>query len=101
VVFYTSTNKKGSNAMLKTASKAYNTARRGVIMPTVINVRIHPCEDDVSGYWAESVTIPGAFTQGETIQETEQHMYESVALLLEDDHPEITEYSLSFEVCDA
>ena len=65
-------------------------------MPTTIYVRIRPCED-TGGYWAESVTIPGAFTQGDTIQETESRMYESVDLLLEDDHPEIDEYTLAFE----
>jgi predicted RNase H-like HicB family nuclease len=69
-------------------------------MPTTIRVVIRPAED-VGGYWAKSVTIAGAFTQGDTIQETEKNMYESVDLLLEDDYPEITDYTLEFEVRDA
>lgn len=85
--------------MLKTTSKEYNNIR-GDIMLKIIHVKIHPAED-VGGYWAESVTIPGAFTQGDTIQETEKNMYESVDLLLEDDYPEITDYTLEFEVCSA
>jgi len=65
-----------------------------------IHVNIYPAED-VGGYWAKSVTIPGAFTQGDTVRETEKNMYEAVELMLEDDYPEITDFTLEFEVRDA
>ena len=89
--------------MLKSQKVAYNNVRGDVMTKTVhvIHVIICPCEEEVGGYWAKSVTIPGAFTQGDTIQETEKNMYESVELLLEDDYPEITEFTLEFEVCNA
>ena len=86
--------------MVKSQKTAYNNNRGDIIMPTTIRVIIYPAED-VGGYWAKSVTIPGAFTQGDTIQETEKNMYESVDLLLEDDYPEIINYTLEFEVRNA
>jgi predicted RNase H-like HicB family nuclease len=79
--------------MIKTA---YNNVR-GDIMPIIYKVKIHPCVD-TTGYWAECVSLPGCFTDGETIQETQSNMYESISLFLRDDYPEITEYSLLFEV---
>jgi predicted RNase H-like HicB family nuclease len=85
--------------MVKAMQKAYNNIR-GDVMLKKIHVVIYPAED-VGGYWAKSVTIPGAFTQGKTIQETEKNMYESVELLLEDDYPEITNFTLDFEVQNA
>ena len=63
-------------------------------------VLIHPCVD-ISGYWAECPALPSCFTDGETIQETEKNMFEAVKLFLEDDYPNIKEYSLIFEVCHA
>ena len=86
--------------MLKSQKTAYNNNRGDTAMPTTIRVIIHPAED-IGGYWAESITIPGAFTQGTTVQETEKNMYESVELLLEDDYPEITDFTLEFEVQNA
>ena len=86
--------------MVKSQKTTYNNIRGDIIMPKKIHVIIRPAED-VGGYWAESVTIPGAFTQGDTIWETEKNMYESIELLLEDDYPEITDYTLEFEVCNA
>ena len=82
--------------MVKTA---YNNIR-GDIIPAKINIIIYP-DKDSGGYWAKSVNIPGAFTQGDTIQETEKNMYEAIDLLLEDDYDEIINYTLDFEVCDA
>ncbi|MCL2160002.1 MAG: type II toxin-antitoxin system HicB family antitoxin [Oscillospiraceae bacterium] len=79
----------------KTMEKDYS-----IESPKVIHVAIFPSED-VGGYWAKSITMPGAFTQGDTIQETEKNMYEAVDLLIEDDYPEITEYTLEFEVRNA
>ena len=86
--------------MIKSQRTAYNSVRGDAIMPMAIRVVIRPAED-VGGYWAKSITIPGAFTQGDTIQETERNMYESIELLLEDDYPEITDFTLEFEVLDA
>ena len=85
--------------MLKTEKTAYNNSR-GDTMVKTIRVIIHPAED-AGGYWAESITIRGAFTQGDTIQETEKNMYESFDLLIEDDYPDIKEYTLEFEVQNA
>ncbi len=73
----------------------YNTSVGGDIMPEIYTVVIHPCTD-TSGYWAECVTLPGCFTDGETIQETENNMYESVHLFLQDDYPKVREYTLMF-----
>ena len=85
--------------MVKQIKSAYNNGRGDAELKK-IHVIIYPAED-VGGYWAKSITIPGAFTQGDTVQETEKNMYESIALLLEDDYPEITEYTLEFEVSNA
>ncbi|MDR1102055.1 MAG: type II toxin-antitoxin system HicB family antitoxin [Clostridiales bacterium] len=82
---------------IKVTSEAQAVAKNAI--PT-FHVLIHPAED-VGGYWAEC-TFPngGCTTQGETVQETEKNMFESITLFLED-YPEITNYFLSFEVCDA
>ena len=69
-------------------------------MPTTIRVVIYPAAD-VGGYWAESPTIRGAFTMGDTVRETEVNMYEAIDLMLEDAYPEITDYTVEFEVRDA
>jgi len=86
--------------MLKPPKTAYNDVRGDETMVKTIHVVVRPAED-VGGYWAKSTTIPGAFTQGSTIQETEKNMYESVELLLEDDYPNITDFALEFEVLNA
>ena len=63
------------------------------------HVSIHPCAD-TTGYWAECKMKNGCcFTDGETIQETQKNMFESVDLYLED-YPGISNYHLTFEVCD-
>ena len=65
----------------------------------VFRVLIHPAEE--GGYWAE-LNFPngGCNTEGETLQEIEKNMYEAITLCL-DDFPEVKEYLLEFEVCDA
>ena len=76
-------------------------------MPSIVTVKartfhvvVHPCVD-TTGYWAECPMDSGCcFTDGETMQETQKNMFESVALYLED-YPEITNYRLVFEVRDA
>jgi predicted RNase H-like HicB family nuclease len=69
-------------------------------MPVTFTAIIHPNAD--RGYWAEcAMPNGGCNTDGDTIQEVERNMFEAVSLFLEDDYPEITEFSLSFEVHDA
>ena len=69
----------------------------GDVMFSIFNVRIH--SDEAGGYWAECPQLDGCFTQGETISETENNMYEAVALYLED--KPYFDYSLDFEVFNA
>ena len=69
-------------------------------MPKVFTVVIRPAED-VGGYYAIcNMPNGGCTTQGETIQETQKNMFESIDLYLED-YPEISNYYLDFEVRDA
>ena len=69
--------------------------------PAVFNVVIHP-SPDVGGYWAEcSMPGGGCTTQGDTLHETQKNMFESVSLFLQDDHPDIKEFFLVFEVKNA
>ena len=66
----------------------------------VYTVTIKKNEDGI-GYWAESKMDNGCcFTDGDTIKETQESMYESVALYLEDDYPDITNFSLNFIISD-
>jgi len=68
---------------------------RGDVMSKVFNVIMHPCED-TGGYWAECTCLPGCFTDGVTLHETQINMLESVSLFLQDDHPGVREYYLNF-----
>jgi predicted RNase H-like HicB family nuclease len=69
-------------------------------IPAVFTVIIHPNEG--RGYWAECIMPNGGCnTDGDTIQDVERNMFESVALFLQDDYPDITDFSLTFEVLDA
>jgi len=62
----------------------------------VYTVTIKKNEDGI-GYWAKSEMDNGCcFTDGDTIKETQESMYESVALYLEDDYPDVTDFALSF-----
>ena len=83
--------------MLKSPKTAYNNIRGDTVYKT-FKVIIRPCTDGVTGYWA-TCHMPdgGVNTDGETIQEVESNMFEAMELYLED-HPEIIEYSLDFEV---
>jgi len=68
--------------------------------PAIFTVTIHPNEDNI-GYWAECpMENGGAFTDGDTIKEVQINMYESVALYLQDDHPDIIDFLLVFEYAD-
>jgi len=66
-------------------------------MQKIFDVIIHPCED-TGGYWAECTSLPGCFTDGETLQEAQSNMFESISLFLQDDYPDINEYHLNFKV---
>jgi predicted RNase H-like HicB family nuclease len=86
--------------MLKAPETAYNNIR-GDVMYTTFKVTIYPCID-TAGYRAVcKMPNGGANTMGDTIQDTQRNMYESMDLFLEDDYPEIKEYSLEFEVRNA
>ena len=82
--------------MLKSKNIEYNN-NRGEAMYKTFDVMIYPCVD-TTGYWATCAMPDGGVnTDGETIQEVESNMFEAMDLYLED-HPDITEYSLNFEV---
>ena len=82
--------------MAKIVDEVHNITR-GDVMPKVFNVVIHPCAD-TGGYWAECTSLPGCFTDGKTLQETQSNMFESVSLFLQDDYPDIDEYHLQTHV---
>ena len=64
------------------------------------HVAIRPCTD-VKGYWAKCDAFNGGCTvQGTTLQETQSNILEAMAFFIED-YPDITNYALLFEVCDA
>ena len=72
---------------------------RGDAVAPVYQAVIRPAED-VGGYAAVcDMEKGGCVAQGETIQETQKMMLESVAFYLED-YPEITNYRVDFEFCD-
>ena len=41
-----------------------------------VKVIVHKAEE--GGYWAEVPSLPGCFTQGETLDELKQNLYEAV-----------------------
>jgi predicted RNase H-like HicB family nuclease len=82
----------------KSIAKEHNVIRGDIMHPVYI-VIIHPAEE--GGYWAKcDMPNGGCTTQGDTIQETQENMFESIALFLED-YPDITNYFLTFELRDA
>ena len=75
----------------------YNSSVGGDVMP-IFTVIIHRNEDGC-GYWAVcDMPNGGATTMGDTIHETQRNMYESMALFLEDDYPNVTDFSLNFVI---
>jgi len=70
----------------------------GDVMLNVYTVVIHK-NDDGNGYWAICDMPNGsATTMGDNVYETQRNMYESVALFLKDDYPDIMDFSLNFIV---
>ena len=64
----------------------------------IFQVIIHMC-GDTNRYWAECPMDNGAaFTDGDTLQEVQKNMYESISLYLQDDYPDINEFSLEFVI---
>jgi predicted RNase H-like HicB family nuclease len=53
-----------------------------------IKVILHEAEE--GGYWAEVPAIPGCMTQGETIQELIQNLYDAVEACLSVDMKAVT-----------
>jgi predicted RNase H-like HicB family nuclease len=101
ILFYENTkelkNKEGCGFILKTFFRD-NALSHNSSIPT-FTVNIFPSEN--GGYWAECPMVNGAaFTDGGTIKETEVNMYESVALFLRDDFPDVTDFSLEFFMAD-
>jgi len=85
---------------METAATVMQTGEKRTAKMQTFYVTIHPCVD-TTGYWAECKMNNGCcFTDGETIQETQKNMFESVSLYLED-YPGVSNYRLAFEVCDA
>jgi len=69
---------------------------RGDVMFNIYTVVIHK-NDDGSGYWAVcEMPNGGATTIGDTLHETQRNMYESMALFLKDDYPDVVDFSLNF-----
>ncbi|MDR0292706.1 MAG: type II toxin-antitoxin system HicB family antitoxin [Oscillospiraceae bacterium] len=81
----------------KARKREHTIATRGGNMVPVYHVVVRPCED-TDGYWAECLMENGGCTtQGETLQETQKNMFESVALYLED-FPAVSNYTLEFDI---
>jgi len=78
-----------------TSAARYSINASSSIIP-IYTVIIHKNEDS-AGYWAECPMDNGAaFTDGDTVQETQLNMYASVSLYLQDDYPDITDFLLEF-----
>ena len=73
---------------------------RGGYMVPVYRVVIHPNEDGAAGYWAKCISLPGCFTDGDTINEIQTNMHEAVNLTLKVEFPSISDYLLEFTVAD-
>lgn len=46
-------------------------------------VIIHQADEDETGYWAECPSLPGCFSQGETVEETLANIKEAIELYIE------------------
>jgi len=51
-----------------------------------IKAIVHKAEE--GGFWAEVPAFPGCHTQGETLEEIQDHLKEAIALWLEAGEPE-------------
>lgn len=63
-------------------------------------VHVEPVEE--GGFWARVPSLPGCFSQGETVEETVTNIKEAIKLYIEDipedDVPEESELSMSIRV---
>ena len=81
--------------MLNSRTIDYNNRIGGDVLP-IYTVIVHKDEDG-DGFWAVcDMPNGGATTMGDTIHETQRNMYDSMALFLKDDYPDITDFSLNF-----
>jgi len=82
----------------KALDNVYTIARGGYManVTPVFRAIVRPCED-VGGYWsAVDMDNGGCTVQGDTVQETQTLMRESIAFYLED-YPDIKDFRLDFE----
>ena len=78
----------------------YSTSKKSDFAPPVFRVIVRPAYD-AGGYAAVcDMDKGGCVAQGETLQETQKMIMESVDFYLED-YPEIKNYFIEFEYCDA
>ncbi len=90
--------------MSKLLYKVYNNSKKEAkTMLKTFTIVIHETDEDETGYWAECVSLPGCFTDGETIEEVMENMKEAIALYLEDYTPKkkIIEKTITLEVTNA
>jgi predicted RNase H-like HicB family nuclease len=50
-----------------------------------MNVRAIIYKAEEGGYWAKVPSLPGVYTQGETLEELQANLREAIALYLSDD----------------
>jgi predicted RNase H-like HicB family nuclease len=96
-------------------AKLINNMVKGVNFMKTYTIAIHENTEElrqginVPKYWAQCIEVPGAITQGETIEEIKKNMKEAIELMLESipegkiekvDTNEIIEY-VSLEVANA
>jgi predicted RNase H-like HicB family nuclease len=88
-------------AAVKTRQTENNIVIKGGFAAPVYRVAIYPNENNAGGFWAKCFVGENgcAYTDGDTIEEIQINMYESVALSLEDDS-DIIGFSLEFTVSD-
>ena len=66
----------------------HNRVRGDKFMKKTYTIVIHETDSDETGYWAQCLEIPGAITQGETIEEIKKNMKEAIELMLEEEYGE-------------
>jgi len=98
--------------MNKLFRNVYDIIRGGSFMKKTYTLIIHDNikeieeGNNVPRYWAQCLQIPGAITQGETIEEIKKNMQEAIELMLSPDKDAIQEENIilkriSLEVANA
>ena len=82
------------------AEICYNQPMASVIKSRSYTVHIEPAHE--GGFWARVPSLPGCYSQGETVEETVANIKEAIQLYIEDipenDIPEESELSMSIRV---